>query len=263
LTPAEGSLTSPTSLFAHSRETSLSAQSTPVRTSRPVSEEVALLPSSTPRALSKAVSEFPPVPSSPSPQVRSIDFAATTSSPQLPIHTVRVTPTPKPEVSAEASQQVPPSPTTSPPRFSVRTNLTSTASITSHTPITTDKSVPYPSDMTSPRPLSSGQNGTNGVLSPPMSPKALFRTKGRLPSFTSSRAPSHNFSTTMRTYTKRTGGGGSHKIGLVQESAAALKRRSMSELGAGVYQSVSNVSYVNFLEWIRSERLTTLPHKGK
>jgi hypothetical protein len=66
----------------------------------------------------------------------------------------------------------------------------------------------------------------------------------------------------MKTFTKRSNGGGSYKIGLVQESAAALKRRSMAELGAGVYQSVSNVSYVNFLEWIRSERLTTLPHKG-
>lgn len=92
-----------------------------------------------------------------------------------------------------------------------------------------------------------------------MSPKAMFRSKGRLPSFTSSRAPSNI--TTMKTVTKRTNGGGSYKIGLVQESAAALKKRSMAELGAGVYQSVSNVSYVNFLEWIRSERLTTLPHK--
>ena len=36
----------------------------------------------------------------------------------------------------------------------------------------------------------------------------------------------------------------------------------MAELGAGVYQDVSDVSYVGFLEWIRSERLTTLPHKG-
>jgi hypothetical protein len=36
----------------------------------------------------------------------------------------------------------------------------------------------------------------------------------------------------------------------------------MAELGAGVYQSIGDVSYVRFLEWIRSERLTTLPHKG-
>jgi hypothetical protein len=94
-----------------------------------------------------------------------------------------------------------------------------------------------------------------------MSPKAMFRSTGRLPSFTSSRAPSNNFSTMMKTTTKRANGGGSYKIGLVQESAAALKKRSMAELGAGVYQSVSNVSYIRFLEWIRSERLTTLPHK--
>lgn len=36
----------------------------------------------------------------------------------------------------------------------------------------------------------------------------------------------------------------------------------MSELGAGVYQNIGDVSFINFLEWIRSERLTTLPHKG-
>jgi hypothetical protein len=36
----------------------------------------------------------------------------------------------------------------------------------------------------------------------------------------------------------------------------------MAELGAGVYQSISDVSYVKFLEWVRAERLTTLPHKG-
>ncbi|KAL5118848.1 hypothetical protein ACEQ8H_003170 [Pleosporales sp. CAS-2024a] len=106
----------------------------------------------------------------------------------------------------------------------------------------------------------SGQGGTNGVLSPPMSPKAMFRSNGHRASFTSSRAPSYVFST--KTVTKRTNAGSSHKIGLVQESASALKKRSMAELGAGVYQSVSDVSYVKFLEWIRSERLTTLPHKG-
>jgi hypothetical protein len=49
---------------------------------------------------------------------------------------------------------------------------------------------------------------------------------------------------------------------LVQDSAASLRKRSAAELGAGVYQSIGNVSYVAFLEWIRSERLTTLPHKG-
>ena len=66
----------------------------------------------------------------------------------------------------------------------------------------------------------------------------------------------------MSSYSKRPGGGSGYTIGLVQESAGALKKRSTGELGAGVYQSISNESYVKFLEWIRSERLTTLPHKG-
>jgi hypothetical protein len=104
-----------------------------------------------------------------------------------------------------------------------------------------------------------GENGANSVFSPPQSPQAGFRAKGRLPSFTSSRAPSGNFSA-MKSPNKRPSG--NYKIGFVQESAASLRKRSMTELGAGVYQSIGDVSYVRFLEWIRSERLTTLPHKG-
>ncbi|KAL6702907.1 hypothetical protein ACN47E_000808 [Coniothyrium glycines] len=89
---------------------------------------------------------------------------------------------------------------------------------------------------------SNGLGSMNGVLSPPDSPQAAFRSKGRLPSFTSSRAGSGKFS--------------------ALQSYSSLKKRSIAELGVGVYQRVSDVSYVKFLEWIRSERLTTLPHKG-
>lgn len=61
---------------------------------------------------------------------------------------------------------------------------------------------------------------------------------------------------------KHVGSGGVYKIGFVQESAVSLRKKSMAELGAGVHQSISDVSYVKFLQWIRSERLTTLPHEG-
>jgi tetratricopeptide (TPR) repeat protein len=105
-----------------------------------------------------------------------------------------------------------------------------------------------------------GFNSTSGVLSPPMSPKGALRSKGRLSSFTSSRATSGNFAT--KSLSKRGASGGSYKIGFVQESAISLRKRSFSELGAGVSNNISDVSYVNFLEWIRAERLTTLPHKG-
>ncbi|UPX15179.1 uncharacterized protein EKO05_0005636 [Ascochyta rabiei] len=105
-----------------------------------------------------------------------------------------------------------------------------------------------------------GHNGTSGVLSPPMSPKGALRTNGRLGSFTSSRATSGNFG--VKSFGKRGASGGGYKIGFVQESAVALRKKSMADLGAGVHQSISDVSYVDFLEWIRAERLTTLPHKG-
>lgn len=93
-----------------------------------------------------------------------------------------------------------------------------------------------------------------------MSPKGAFRSKGRLGSFTSSRATSGNFG--LKSLSKRGASGGGYKIGFVQESAIALRKRSIAELGAASASSLENVSYVNFLEWIRAERLTTLPHKG-
>lgn len=104
-------------------------------------------------------------------------------------------------------------------------------------------------------------NGFNRSLSPLGSPKPALRPQGRLLSFGSSHAPSGNFSA-IRSVNRHTSGSNSHKIRFVQESASSLKKRSLSELGVGAYQEISNVSYVRFLEWIRSERLTTLPHKG-
>ncbi|KAF2130419.1 hypothetical protein P153DRAFT_314293 [Dothidotthia symphoricarpi CBS 119687] len=119
--------------------------------------------------------------------------------------------------------------------------------------------------MTSPRLSTSGQfdsaRESNGPLSPLSSPKQALRPQGRLPSFTSSRAPSGAFSA-MRSVSKPTRGSGTNKIRFVQESASSLKKKSLAELGVGAYQAISDVSYVKFLEWIRSERLTTLPHKG-
>lgn len=56
--------------------------------------------------------------------------------------------------------------------------------------------------------------------------------------------------------------GSGYKIGFVQEAATSLKKRSMAELGASVYQNIQDVLYANFLKWISSERLTTLPHQG-
>lgn len=267
----ENSTSSHTSTYARSRETSLSAQSTLTRTSRPVSEDVTSVTLQRPSPISQPVTEIvPPVPSVPGSVISSQNVASThpvvATVPQL-TPDAPVTPEAERKVTPETRHPTESSPTTLSPQYSVRANLLSLGSITSHTRTRVGQDTFTSRNMSSPQASPSaqmnGQSGTNGVLSPPMSPKALFRSKGRLPSFTSSRAPSGNFSTTMRTYTKRSSHGNSYKIGLVQESTSALKKRSMAELGAGVYQSVSNVSYVNFLEWIRSERLTTLPHKGK
>ncbi|KAH7137970.1 NACHT domain-containing protein [Dendryphion nanum] len=79
------------------------------------------------------------------------------------------------------------------------------------------------------------------------------------PSKARSRTVSGTYSSIGR-MTKRSTNG--YKIGFVQDSAFSLKKKSMSELGAGVFQGVADVSFVKLLEWIQSERLTTLPHKG-
>lgn len=265
----EASNTLPTSNSAHSTQSSLSAQTLPGRSARPVSEDFFApspsRPAPAPRPATEAVINRPIVSDSYIPSTHGTENIQTTSQSEQ----IASVPPPAPKNTLppklEALNQSPKTPITPQPQFSVQSSISANSLITSITPTRPGQITAYRSDMTSQRVSSyggiNGQSGTDGVLSPPMSPKAAFRSKGRLPSFTSSRAPSHNLST-MKTISKRANGGSSYKIGLVQESAAALKKRSMAELGAGVYQSVSNVSYVNFLEWIRSERLTTLPHKG-
>ncbi|KAF2261879.1 hypothetical protein CC78DRAFT_469263 [Lojkania enalia] len=105
-------------------------------------------------------------------------------------------------------------------------------------------------------------NGANDFSTPPLSPPHGAYRKGdfnRVFSSTSARPASGTYSSITQV-TRRANNG--YKIGFVQDTAHSLKKKSMAELGAGVYQSVSDVSFINFVEWIRSERLTTLPHKG-
>jgi hypothetical protein len=198
----ENSTSSPTSTYARSRETSLSAQSTPTRTPRPVSEDVTPTTLQRPFPIPRPFSEVvPPVPIvsgsvTSSLKVASTHPAVTTVSQLTP--GAPVTPKAERKVTPEAPHPADSSSPTLSPQYSNRANLSSQGSITSHTPTRVGQDTFTSKNMSSPQASPSaqinGQNGTNGVLSPPMSPKALFRSKGRLPSFTSSRAPSGNFS---------------------------------------------------------------------
>lgn len=49
---------------------------------------------------------------------------------------------------------------------------------------------------------------------------------------------------------------------VVRDTAIALKRKSASELGAGISDTADKVTFIDLVEWIRSERLSVLPHKG-
>lgn len=57
-------------------------------------------------------------------------------------------------------------------------------------------------------------------------------------------------------------GGASYKLSIVSETSSTLKRKSMAELGSAVSSGVCSTNFIQFIEWIRSERLATLPHKG-
>lgn len=53
-----------------------------------------------------------------------------------------------------------------------------------------------------------------------------------------------------------------NKTSIVRDTAVALKRKSISELGAGISETADKVTFIELVEWIRAERLSSLPHKG-
>ncbi|KAK7188148.1 nacht domain protein [Paraphaeosphaeria sporulosa] len=99
----------------------------------------------------------------------------------------------------------------------------------------------------------------NGFSTPPDSSKTFTYKKGGINGYAGSRSASYNHSTINQAVYHGSHG---HKVGFVQETAGALKKKSITQLGAGVHQSVAGTTFYHFLEWIRTERLTTLPHKG-
>lgn len=99
----------------------------------------------------------------------------------------------------------------------------------------------------------------NGFATPPESSKAFTYKRSGLNGYAGSRTVSGNYSSINQVVYQ---GNNGLKVGFVQETAAALKKKSISQLGTGVYQSVAGTTFIHLLEWIRTERLTTLPHKG-
>ena len=81
----------------------------------------------------------------------------------------------------------------------------------------------------------------------------------------SNRTPSGSVSSRSQVGAFQSSSGGrgqSNKISLVHDSAIAIKRKSALELGSGVLQSVGETSFIKLVQWIRAERLSTLPHQG-
>ncbi|RMY02353.1 hypothetical protein D0868_08011 [Hortaea werneckii] len=107
--------------------------------------------------------------------------------------------------------------------------------------------------------MRSPQMNGNGASPPPMSPSSAKANRRSMPSagFKPSRMSSAGFSGFGGSRSQ-----GSQKLPIIEDTGVALKRKSMSELGAGVYQTIEDTSFVNLVSWIRQERLTSLPHKG-
>lgn len=90
----------------------------------------------------------------------------------------------------------------------------------------------------------------NGYANGPESPSSYFGGS------THTRVRSTTFSNL------RSRGSGAEKTSIVRDTAMALKRKSASALGAGISDTADSVGFINLVEWIRTERLQTLPHKG-
>ncbi|SMQ47748.1 unnamed protein product [Zymoseptoria tritici ST99CH_3D7] len=52
------------------------------------------------------------------------------------------------------------------------------------------------------------------------------------------------------------------KTTIIRDTALALKRKSNAELGHGIAETADHVSFIELVEYIHQERLSTLPHKG-
>jgi len=102
--------------------------------------------------------------------------------------------------------------------------------------------------QTAVKPTLNGGSKTNGYFSPPSTPSSPLRYKPSI-----SGGGNKRFSLNM---------GSAGKTGIVRDTAVSLKRKSASELGAGISETADKVGYLDLVEWIRSERLSTLPHKG-
>lgn len=94
----------------------------------------------------------------------------------------------------------------------------------------------------SPRPVKT--NGVNGTSHSPGSSSPTVRRY----SLTSSLANGN-------------GGNIAMSYGL-RDTAQALEKRGIAELGYGIFESMSSTSFINFVEAIRAERMSSLPHKG-
>lgn len=51
-------------------------------------------------------------------------------------------------------------------------------------------------------------------------------------------------------------------MSLVRSTAQTLEKRATAELGYGVVETVSHTTFIDLVQYIANERLSSLPHKG-
>lgn len=94
-----------------------------------------------------------------------------------------------------------------------------------------------------------GANGVNGI-------------NGASSSATSSPVTTKSTSWSYKSSSANGGVTDSSAMNLVRSTAQMLEKRGTAELGYGVMDSVSRTTFIELVQYIGNERLSSLPHKG-
>ena len=111
--------------------------------------------------------------------------------------------------------------------------------------------------------LSNGVNGVNGVNGL-NGVNGINGVNGTASSTTSSRITTKRSASgaTYMTSTSSDSVVDSSAMNLVRSTARMLEKRGTAELGYGVVEMVSSTTFVDIVQYIGNERLSSLPHKG-
>ena len=78
-------------------------------------------------------------------------------------------------------------------------------------------------------------------------------------------SPTPVYRTTSYSFRSTTSNGHSKDMSAtyyIRDTANSLEKKGSAELGYGVFESISSTTYIQLVEYIANERLSSLPHRG-